>query len=164
MRTEKVSIHVIEDDKVMNKLLCNYLKKQGFKKVLGFESGKKYLEKVKKTNAPDIAVVDYRLGNNVLGTQVIQRIKMLNKRSQMLLVSSFFDEQSMLLDLEQKMYTTLQKSGNYADRVNDLLHTFKNNYLIAQQKIAVKAIALFSISYMILLYAFYVLFINKPTI
>ena len=65
-------IFVVEDNKVYNKLIVNYLKSNKYVNVEAFYSGEECLKNIEK--GPDIIIQDYLL-EGMNGIEVLKRVK-----------------------------------------------------------------------------------------
>lgn len=74
-------IYVVEDNKMYNKLVVEYLAKQGFSHVKPFFSGKECIKTVKGGESPDIVIQDYFLDDSN-GIDVLLNVKKHSKSSE----------------------------------------------------------------------------------
>jgi DNA-binding NtrC family response regulator len=67
-------IFVVEDNKIYNRIVSEYLQKNGFTNIKSFISGKECLEYLKKGKYPEIVLQDYTLGD-MTGVEVLRKVK-----------------------------------------------------------------------------------------
>jgi len=67
-------IYVVEDNRIYNRLVCEYLKKQNYTNVKSFLSGKECIKNVSEGERPDIVIQDYHLGDST-GIDVLKNVK-----------------------------------------------------------------------------------------
>ena len=76
-----ILIYVVEDNKLLNKLVVDFLKKKGLKRIKFFYTGQDCLKAVKSGGRPDVVIQDYHLEDST-GIAVLQAVK---KRSKLVL-------------------------------------------------------------------------------
>ena len=80
-------IYVVEDNKIYNRLVCEYLKKQNYTNVKSFLSGKECINQVVKGEHPDIVIEDYHLGDST-GIDVLKNVKKHCKKSEFIFLTA----------------------------------------------------------------------------
>jgi CheY-like chemotaxis protein len=80
-------IYVVEDNRVYNRMVCEYLKKQNYTNVKSFLSGEECINTVKKGEKPDIVIQDYFL-DNLNGIDVLRAIKSRYKDAEFIFLTS----------------------------------------------------------------------------
>jgi CheY-like chemotaxis protein len=80
-------IYVVEDNRVYNRMVCEYLKKQNYTNVKSFLSGEECINTVKKGDKPDIVIQDYFL-DNLNGIEVLKAIKSKCKDTEFIFLTS----------------------------------------------------------------------------
>lgn len=80
-------IYVVEDNKIYNRLVCEYLKKQNYTNVKSFLSGKECIKEVLKGEHPDIVIQDYHLGDST-GIDVLKNVKKHSKKSDFIFLTA----------------------------------------------------------------------------
>lgn len=78
---KQLKIFVVEDNKIYNRVVCEYLKKQGFKQVTSFHSGKECIKVVGTGVSPHIVIQDYHL-EDTTGIDVLKNVKKISKRTE----------------------------------------------------------------------------------
>lgn len=119
--TEKTfKIFVVEDNEWYNKLLVHHLSLNPDYEVESFFNARDFLKELNK--APDVVTLDYRLPDMV-GTEVLKRIKEENEEIQVVLVSEQEDIQVVVELLKHGAYDYIVKSNDIRER---LLNTVSN--------------------------------------
>lgn len=80
-------IYVVEDNKIYNRLVCEYLKKQNYTNVKTFLSGKECIEQVSNGEHPDIVIQDYHLDDSN-GIEVLKSVKKFSKESEFIFLTA----------------------------------------------------------------------------
>ncbi|WP_185152718.1 response regulator [Fulvivirga aurantia] len=89
--------YIVDDDPVFSTVFDKLLKSNRYKQVLHFDSGEACLEQLKdRVEHPSIVFLDFSL-NGMNGLDVLQRIKEINKKIKVAIVTSIDD-----LDLRAK--------------------------------------------------------------
>jgi len=128
MKTQNLSIHIIEDDLSFNKLTGLLLKSLGFSNIKSYYSGKTYMESNAYKDKPDIVLVDYHLDNNITGNQLLKAIKTNSKSSEVILMSSFFNESEIVPTDRFKPFAFLSKSDNFTPKLKNTLQRVQKHY------------------------------------
>lgn len=119
--TEKTfKIFVVEDNEWYNKLLVHHLSLNPDYEVESFYNAGDFLKELNK--APDVVTLDYRLPD-MLGMDVLKRIKQENEDIQVILVSEQEDIQVVVELLKHGAYDYIVKSNDIRER---LLNTVSN--------------------------------------
>lgn len=119
--TEKTfKIFVVEDNEWYNKLLVHHLSLNPDYEVESFYNAGDFLKELSK--APDVVTLDYRLPD-MLGMDVLKRIKQENEDIQVILVSEQEDIQVVVELLKHGAYDYIVKSNDIRER---LLNTVSN--------------------------------------
>ncbi len=80
-------IYVVENNKVYNHLVSEYLKKQGFSNVKSIISGEECVQAVEKGEKPAIVIQDYSL-DGINGLEVLKKVKKLSPKSEFVFLTS----------------------------------------------------------------------------
>lgn len=80
-------IFVVENNKVYNHLVSEYIKKQGFLNVRSIISGEECVDLVKKGEMPNIVIQDYSL-DGMNGLDVLRKVKKLSPKSEFIFLTS----------------------------------------------------------------------------
>ncbi len=79
-------IYVVEDNKIYNRFISEYLKKQGYFNVKSFLSGEECMKKVSGGESPDIVIQDYFLVD-CTGIEVMRDVKKHSKKSEFIFLT-----------------------------------------------------------------------------
>lgn len=79
-------IFIVEDNKIMNRLTTEHLKKNGCTNVQSFYSGEECLASFKKGEIPDIVVQDYNMPG-INGIDVLKIVKKKNPQTQFIFLT-----------------------------------------------------------------------------
>jgi len=80
-------IYVVEDNKIYNRLVCEYLKKQKYTNVKSFLSGKECIKQVSNGEHPDIVIQDYHLDDSN-GIEVLKSVKKFSNKSEFVFLTA----------------------------------------------------------------------------
>lgn len=80
-------IYVVEDNKMLNRVTTEYLKKNGYTNVKSFHSGEECLESLKNGEIPDVVVEDYDM-NGINGIDVLKIVKKKLHKTQFIFLTS----------------------------------------------------------------------------
>lgn len=80
-------IYVVEDNKILNRVTTEYLKKNGYTNVKSFHSGEECLESLKNGEIPDVVVEDYDM-NGINGIEVLKIVKKKLQKTQFIFLTS----------------------------------------------------------------------------
>lgn len=85
--SKNLLIYVVEDNKIYNRVVCEYLKKQDYTNVKSFFSGKECIKKVREGESPDVVIQDYTLDDST-GIDVLVNVKKYSKDSEFLFLTA----------------------------------------------------------------------------
>lgn len=105
-------IYVVEDNKIYNHFVCEYLKKQNYSNVKSFLSGKECIQKVSDGESPNIVIQDYFL-NDSTGIEVMHGVKKHSKKSEFIFLT-------VNGSLEEAVNTVKLGAYNYILKDNDV--------------------------------------------
>ena len=111
-------IYVVEDNKVYNKLVSEYLKNQNFTNVVSFFSGEECIEAVKKGNAPEIIIQDYFL-EKMNGIDVLRKVKKLSPESEFIFLTNNESMEVAVNTIKFGAYDYIIKDRITLDKVMD---------------------------------------------
>jgi DNA-binding NtrC family response regulator len=80
-------IFVVENNRIYNHLVTEYLKKQGFSRVKSIISGEECVEAVGKGEKPDIVIQDYSL-DGMNGLDVLKKVKKMSPGSEFIFLTA----------------------------------------------------------------------------
>ena len=84
---EKYLVFVVENNKIYNRLVTEYLKKQGFSNVKSLISGEECVQIVEEGTHPDIVIQDYSL-DGINGLEVLKQVKNMSSHSEFIFLTS----------------------------------------------------------------------------
>lgn len=158
-------IFVVEDNKVYNKLIVNFLKSNKFTNVEAFHTGEDCLKNIDK--CPNIIIQDYLL-EGMNGIEVLKRVKKVNPETEFIFLSG---QDSMDVAINTMKYgafdyivkdqMTLEKMVNKVKQIMSVssLKSSKRNYKLG---IIIFFIVLFLLVLFIILFFFTEMFgVNK---
>ena len=87
---KNLRIFVVEDNKIYNKIISEFIHKQGFTNLKSFHSGLECLKAVQEGDKPDIVIQDYQL-QDTTGMEVLSGVKKYNKRAEFVFLTSTED-------------------------------------------------------------------------
>ncbi|NOR75785.1 MAG: response regulator [Draconibacterium sp.] len=143
MDTKKsLLIYVVEDNKIYNYFVCEYLKKINYLNVKSFLSGKECLKTVSEGESPDIVIQDYFLDDST-GIEVMLGVKKHSKKSEFifLTVNGSLEEAVNTVKLGAYDYilkdndATLKKVVSNIHEIEKLIELQKRNKNIWRAKI-----------------------------
>ena len=80
-------IFVVENNKIYNRLVTEYLKKQGFSNVKSLVSGEECIQTIENGEKPDIIIQDYSL-DGINGLEVLKQVKKISPHSEFIFLTS----------------------------------------------------------------------------
>lgn len=78
---------VVEDNKVYNRIVSEYLKKNGYTNIQSFYSGYECFQNLKRGNYPDIILQDYTL-DDMTGVEVLRKVKEVNPKTEFIFLTA----------------------------------------------------------------------------
>lgn len=80
-------IFVVEDNKLYNKVIVEFLNKNGFKKVVAFYNGNDFVNTVKNGQHPDIVILDYFLEDSK-GDAIFEDVKSRSRHTKFIFLTA----------------------------------------------------------------------------
>jgi DNA-binding NtrC family response regulator len=111
-------IFVVEDNKIYNKLITEYLAKHNYVNVKPFFSGEECVEAVKKGEEPEIIIQDYFL-EKMNGIDVLRKVKQINPGPEFLFLTSHEDMEVAVNTIKFGAYDYIIKDKITLDKVMD---------------------------------------------
>jgi len=111
-------IFVVEDNQVYNKLLTEYLSKQGYSNVKSFFSGEECVEAVKNGKGPEVIIQDYFL-ENMNGLDVLKKVKQLNPEPEFVFLTNNESMEVAVNTIKYGAYDYIIKDKITLDKVID---------------------------------------------
>lgn len=81
-----LSVFIVEDDIIYQEIIKNELSQKKFKNIEVFTSGLDCIRNLSKQ--PDVIILDYNLDKRMNGIQVLQKIKIINRDIQVIMLTS----------------------------------------------------------------------------
>ena len=106
-------IYVVEDNKVYNKIVCEYLNKQNYTNIKSFESGKECIKTVKGGAKPDIVIQDYHL-QDTNGIEVLLSVRKLSKLTEFVFLTANEDMDIAVNTIKYGAYDYIVKDNDVA--------------------------------------------------
>lgn len=135
-------IYVVEDNKLYNKVVSEYLAKQGFKNVRSFLSGKECIKTVKAGESPDIIIEDYHL-EDATGIDVLLSVKKHSKTTEFIFLTTNEDMEVAVNSIKYGAYdyiikdkVALKKVVYKIGKISKIIHLERRNKLIQTAMIA----------------------------
>jgi len=148
-------IFIVEDNQVYNKLLTEYLGKQGYSNVKSFFSGEECVEAIKKGAAPEVVIQDYFL-ENMNGLEVLKMVKKLKPEAEFVFLTNNESMEVAVNTIKYGAYDYIIKDKITLDKVIDRIQkiskykTLKRNNKQIRQMMMLFAFVVF----LIVLFAF----------
>ncbi len=106
-------IYVVEDNKIYNKMVCEYLKNENYSNVKSFESGKECIKTVKGGDKPDIVIQDYHL-QDITGIDVLKAVKKHNKNTEFVFLTANENMEIAVNSIKYGAYDYIVKDNDIA--------------------------------------------------
>lgn len=135
-------VYVVEDNKLYNKVVSDYLSKQGFKNIKSFLSGKECVKTVKAGESPDIVIQDYHLEDST-GIDVLLNVKKYSKTSEFIFLTANEDMDVAVNSIKYGAYDYIIKDNDVAlkkvlykiGKISKLIELEKRNKFIRKAMI-----------------------------
>lgn len=154
-------IYIVEDNKIMNRLTTEHLKKHGCTNVQSFYSGEECLQSLKKGEIPQIVVQDYNMPG-INGIDVLKIVKKKHPQTQFIFLTSNDDIEIAVntikygaFDYIVKDNMSMEKLAYKIDTLSDIFKLQKTNSQVGWLKIAFVIVVILVV--FLSLYLFYVL-------
>ena len=154
-------IYVVEDNKIYNHFITQYLKKQGYSNVKSFLLGKECIDLVAGGEMPDIVIQDYFL-DDCTGIEVMKDVKKHSKKSEFifLTVNGSLEEAVKTIKLGAFDYilkdkdVTLKKVADNIEEIATLFELRKKHIVIRIAKILSLIVLVFIVLFAVLHFFF----------
>lgn len=154
-------IYVVEDNKIYNKMVTEFLAKQGFKNVKSFLSGKACAEAVNDGESPHIVIQDYFLEDST-GIDVLLDVKKHSKSSEFIFLTANENMEVAVNSIKYGAYDYIIKDNDLAfkkvlnkiEKISKLIELQRRNVVIRKAMI-VSLIVLVVIVIFISLHTFF---------
>lgn len=154
MAAKKNLIYVVEDNKVYNKLITEYLAKQDFTNIKSFFSGEECVSAIEKGEKPDIIIQDYFL-EKMNGVDVLLKVKKISPGSEFIFLTGNESMEVAVNTIKFGAYDYIIKDKVTLDKVVDRIQKIRKvKALETRNKQIQKFIILFlSVIFLIVLFA-----------
>lgn len=154
-------IFIVEDNKILNRLTTEHLKKNGCTNVRSFFSGEECLDSLKKGEIPDIVVQDYNMPG-INGIDVLKIVKKKYPKTQFIFLTTNDDIEIAVntikygaFDYIVKDNMSMEKLVYKIDTLSEFFQLQKTNTQVGWLKIAF--IVVTSLVVILAFYLFYIL-------
>ena len=147
-------IFVVEDNKVYNKFVTEYLKKQNFTQVKHFFSGEECVKAVEGGELPDIVIQDYYL-EGMNGIDVLLKVKKLSPNSEFIFLTGNDNMEVAVNTIKFGAYDYIIKDKVTLDKVLDRIHKISKVKLLEKHN---KQIKMFMILFGVVIFILVVFF------
>lgn len=136
-------IYVVEDNKLYNRVVSDFLTKQGFKNVKSFLSGRECVKTVIAGESPDIVIQDYHLQDST-GIDVLLKVKKHSKTSEFIFLTANEDMDVAVNSIKYGAYDYIIKDNHVAlkkvlykiEKISKLIQLERRNRVIKLAMIA----------------------------
>lgn len=150
-------VFVVEDNKLYHKLVVDFLRKQGLKRVKSFYNAEDCLAAVNKGERPDIVIEDYHL-NDTTGIAVLQEVKKISERTEFIFLTSHEDMEVAVNSIKYGAFDyiikdndiALKKVYNKIGKISKIIELEKRNRFV-QNAMAVSLAILVAIVVLVVL-------------
>lgn len=148
-------IFVVEDNKVYNKLLTEYLNKQGYKNVRAFFSGEACVSAIQKGDEPDIVLQDYFL-EEMNGLDVFKKVRKISPESEFIFLTNNESMEVAVNTIKYGAYDYIIKDKVTLDKVIDRIQKISKFKMLKRiNKQIRQAMILFTIFvFLVIIFAF----------
>jgi len=148
-------IFVVEDNKIYNKLVVNFLEKKGFTNIKSFFNGEDCLRNLKLK--PDIVVQDYLL-EGLNGIEVLKRGKKISPETEFIFLSGQSSMEVAVNTMRYGAYDYIVKDEATLDRLVDKINKIGEAQKVARKNKNIKLFMLSFIIFLLLVILFFVLY------
>ena len=148
-------IYVVEDNKVYNKLLTEYLNKQGYKNIKAFFSGEECVSAIQKGDEPDIVLQDYFL-EEMNGLDVLKKVRKLSPESEFIFLTNNESMEVAVNTIKYGAYDYIIKDKVTLDKVVDRIQKISKFKMLKRTNKQIRqAMILFTIFvFLVIIFAF----------
>lgn len=132
-----ILLYVVEDNKIYNRMVVEFLKKEGYTNVKSFLTGEECIKSVVNGESPDIVIQDYFL-SGFNGAEVLQRVKKHSKHSEFIFLTANENMEVAVNTIKYGAYDYIIKESDVAlkkvlskiEKIEKLLELEKRNKVI----------------------------------
>lgn len=118
-------VYVVEDNKVYNKLLTEYLNRQGYKNLKSFFTGEECVKAVKEGEKPDVVIQDYFL-EEMNGLDVLKKVRKISPGSEFVFLTNNESMEVAVNTIKYGAYDYIIKDKATLDKVVDRMQKIAN--------------------------------------
>lgn len=148
-------IFVVEDNKIYNKLVVNFLEKNGYTNLRSFSNGEDCLKNLKFK--PDIVIQDYLL-EGLNGIEVLKRAKKHYPETEFIFLSGQDSMEVAVNTMRYGAYDYIVKNEMTLERVADKINRIMKNKKMLRANKNLKIIMLGFIVFLLLVVLFFVIY------
>jgi DNA-binding NtrC family response regulator len=152
-------IYVVEDNKVYNKLVVQYLNKNDFHNVKSFHSGKECAKAVKDGERPEIIIQDYFM-EGLNGIEVLKLVKKISPATEFIFLTGNESTEVAVNSIKYGAYdyiikdeVALDKAGDKINKILTFKQLKKRNKRIRKYMVTTVLILILIIVFTIIMYA-----------
>lgn len=149
------SIFVVENNRIFNHLVTEYLKKQNFEKVKPVYSGEECIELIRSGEKPDIVIQDFLL-EGINGIEVLTRVKKISPGTDFLFLTSNENMEVAVNTIKYGAYDYIVKDrfalGKVVDKLKKIIQMKKLQKRNRHTKISI--VTSFVLLFLLLILAF----------
>lgn len=148
-------IYVVEDNKVYNKLLTEYLSKKGYSNVKYFFTGEDCVKSIQQGDKPDVVIQDYFL-EEMNGLDVLKKVRKLNHESEFVFLTNNESMDVAVNTIKYGAYDYIIKDKITLDKVVDRIEKISSHKKLKRTNKQIKQLMImFTIFiFLIILFAF----------
>lgn len=150
-------IYVVEDNKVYNKLITEYLAKQNFTNIKSFFSGEACVNAIEKGEKPDIIIQDYFL-EKMNGIDVLLKVKKISPFSEFVFLTNNDSMEVAVNTIKYGAYDYIVKDRITLDKVVDRIQKIRKVKALEKRNMQIKMAILMFLGAISLVVLFSVLF------
>lgn len=136
---ENILLYVVEDNQMYNRMVVEFLKKQGYTNVKSFLTGIDCVKSVAAGEHPDIVIQDYFLKESN-GIEVLQKVKKYSKNSEFIFLTANENMEVAVNTIKFGAYdyiikdtdVAMKKVVNKVQKISRLIELQKRNKVIKQ--------------------------------
>jgi len=148
-------IFIVEDNKIYNRLVVEFLKKNRYTNVMPFDSGEECLKNVGQK--PDIIIQDYLLGG-MNGIEVLRRVKKLSPKTEFLFLSGQESMEVAVNTMRYGAFDYIVKDQVTLDKVVDRINKILKIKRLERTNFQIKAFMAGFIVFLLLVILFFVIY------
>ncbi len=150
-------IFVVEDNKVYNKLITEFLNKQGYTHVEPFYSGEQCVEAIKKGSVPDVVIQDYFL-EKMNGVDVLRQVKKIDATPEFIFLTSHEDMEVAVNTIKFGAYDYIIKDKITLDKVIDRIQKIMKVKTLERKNQEIQRFIYLASGFILLIIIFAILF------